>query len=367
MNLEHARRLFRTVGMLSLPVLAGLWLTTRAGSYEAWGYPVLGIYMVGFVAVLTWSSIPVKRVMSVSHAVVSIFWLGLLTSRLFAGMESTLVAERVTPDVYLVFVLITIVAYLTFSTPTALNASVGLLLVATVVVGVRFASAVLNEGSVAAVAHIWMYEAILGITILMLHALARSKDRYAAVLLEAARLHDLAYTDTLTSLPNRRELEERLEFTAAAANELKQPLSVVFFDLDDFKSVNDAHGHAVGDDVLTQVGEVLQTLLRSEDTFGRWGGEEYLVVAPRTSHVRARELAERLRLGMEAHEFMHGIRVTASFGVATSEGEADARTLLSQADERLYRAKHAGRNRVVGGNGAPAGGASGLRSRSSER
>ncbi len=367
MNLEHARRLFRIVSSFSLPVLAGLWLMTRSGSYEAWAYPILAIYMVGVVATLAWTSITVKRVFSVSHAVVSVFWLGLLASRLFAGPESALVAERVTPDVYLIFVLISIVAYLIFSTPRALKASVALLLVTTVVVGVRFASAVQNEGPVVAVAHIWLYEAILGITILMLHALARSKDRAAAALLEAARLHDLAYTDVLTSLPNRRELEESLEHTAAASNELEQPLSVVFFDLDDFKSVNDVHGHAVGDDVLTEVGDVLRTLMRSKDTFGRWGGEEYLVVAPGTRHEQALEFAERLRLGVEAHVFVHGIHVTASFGVATSEGKADARALLSRADERLYRAKHAGRNRVVGGNGAPMDRASTLQPDASER
>lgn len=352
MSLEHVRRLFLITTLLSLPILAGLWLMASSRSYEAWGYPIIGIYLLWVIAALAWTNIRVERVLSLSHMVVSIFWLGLLTSRLFTSGTSTLVADRVTPDVFLLFVLLSIVAYLIFSTPVALKASLGLLLATAVVVGAWFAWALLDGRAVASIGHVWMHVAILGVTMLMLHALARSKDRYAGALLEAARMRDMAYTDTLTSLPNRRELEERLESTLVAASELGRPLSVVFFDLDDFKGVNDVHGHAVGDAVLTQVGDALRSLLRSGDTFGRWGGEEYLIIAPSTRHDRARELAERLRQGLESHEFTRGIRVTASFGVATSRGNDHARSLLSRADERLFRAKRAGRNRVVGRNGA---------------
>jgi len=167
--------------------------------------------------------------------------------------------------------------------------------------------ALLNGQPFGSISGILVYEAILFVTLLMLYALSRSKDRHTEALLETARLRDMAYTDTLTSLPNRRELEEQLERAAAASHALQHALSVVFFDLDDFKSVNDAHGLSVGDDVLTQVGEALGTLLRSGDTFGRWGGEEYLIIAPGTSHEHALHLAER-----------------------------------------LYRAKREGRNRVVG-------------------
>lgn len=253
---------------------------------------------------------------------------------------------------YLLFVLLSIVSYLICSTPIALKASPGLLLSTALVTGAWFAWAQLDGRSVLSIGHVWMYVAIVGVAILMLHVLARSKDRHAGALREAARMRDMAYTDTLTSLPNRRELEERLKHTVAAANEIKQSLSVVFFDLDDFKCVNDVHGHEAGDEVLTQVGDALRSLLRSGDTFGRWGGEEHLIVAPSTSHEQALELAERLRMGVASHEFVHGVRVTASFGVATTTGNGDARTLLALPDERLYRAKHAGRNRVVGRNGA---------------
>ncbi len=239
--------------------------------------------------------------------ILSIFWLGLLTSRLFTGVASPLLADRAASDVYLLFVLLGIVAYLIFPTRIAAQASLGLLLSTAVVAGAWFAVALLNGQPFGSISGILVYEAILFVTLLMLYALSRSKDRHTEALLETARLRDMAYTDTLTSLPNRRELEEQLERAAAASHALQHALSVVFFDLDDFKSVNDAHGHSVGDDVLTQVGEALETLLRSGDTFGRWGGEEYLIIAPGTSHEHALHLAER-----------------------------------------LYRAKREGRNRVVG-------------------
>lgn len=352
MNLEHARRLFLTANLLAIPVLVGLWLMAPPRSYESWGYPLLGAHLLWVVAALAWTRIPVARLLSASHMISTGFWLGLLTCRLFTGAESTPLAERATPDLYLVFALLGIVAHLVFATRTALQASIGILLATVAVSGSWFVWALLQGYPLASVASVWTYEAILGISMLMLHALVRSKDEHAYALLETARMRDIAYTDALTSLPNRRELEERLEHAVATAYALERSASVVFFDLDDFKSVNDAHGHAVGDTILAQVGDAVHDLLRSDDTFGRWGGEEYLIVAPGTNHDQATALADRVRTGLEAHEFAHGLRVTASFGVATSTGNTDARALLSKADERLYQAKREGRNRVAGRHGA---------------
>jgi len=125
-------------------------------------------------------------------------------------------------------------------------------------------------------------------------------------------------------------------------------VSVVYFDVDHFKRVNDERGHATGDQVLLQIGVAVRSVLRASDVFGRWGGEEYLIVAPDTDDGRALQLAERVRVAVAEHTFDDGVRVTASFGVATSHGTLDVEALMAAADARLYRAKRQGRNRVVG-------------------
>lgn len=351
MNLEHVRRLLLLATLLAFPILVGLWLVAPPRSYEAWGYPVLSLYLAWVAVALAWTRIRVARILSTSHMVLSVFWLGLLTYRLFTSTPSTSLAERTTPDLYLLFALLSIIAHLSFPTQVALGASAGLLASTVVVAGAWFVWALFQGQPLASVAGIWLYEAILGVTMLMIYTLARSKDRYAEALLDVARMRDVAHTDTLTSLPNRRELEGQLEHAIEAAEALDEPVSIVFFDLDDFKGVNDAHGHAVGDVILTEVGDAVRTLLRSGDTFGRWGGEEYLIVAPATSHDQAMHLAERVRRTLASHEFTRGVHVTGSFGVATSTTRLDAGALLLAADQRLYQAKRGGRNRVVGSQG----------------
>lgn len=348
MNLEHVRRLLLIATLLAFPSLAGLWLVASSGSYEAWGYPLLAIYLVWVVVALASTRIRVVRILSTSHLVLSIFWLGLLACRLFAATSSASLSERVTPDLYLLFALFSVVAHLAFRTRVALEASAGLLAATAVVAGAWFVWSLFQGRPLASVGGIWTYEAMLGVTMLMVHALARSKDRHAAAFLEAARLRDMAYTDPLTPLPNRRELEEGLEHAVSVAEALDRPLSVVFFGLDDFKRVNDMHGHAVGDAVLTEVGDAVRDVLRADDVFGRWGGEEYLIVAPATSHEQAMQLAERVRRALASREFAHSVRVTSSFGVATSTTRHDTNTLVLTADHRLYQAKRAGKYRVAG-------------------
>lgn len=351
MNLEHVRRLLLYATLLAIPFLAGLWAMAPPGSYEAWGYPLLAVYLVGVVVAYAWTRIRVARILITTLSVVSIFWLGMFANRIFTIPASASVAERATPDLYMVFVMLSITAYQAFPTRVALWASAGLLASTSTIAGVWCVWSLLQGRPLASVAGIWTYQAILVVSLLVVYILARSKDHHADALLEAARLRDMAFTDTLTSLPNRRVLEEQLERAVAAAATLEQPVSVVFIDLDGFKRVNDVHGHAVGDAVLTQVGDAVRALLRADDVFGRWGGEEYLIVAPWTRHDRALQLAERVRRGVAAYEFTGGVRVTASFGVATSVTSHDASALLLVADQRLYQAKREGRNRVVGNRG----------------
>jgi diguanylate cyclase (GGDEF)-like protein len=175
---------------------------------------------------------------------------------------------------------------------------------------------------------------------------------HAVVALENARLHGMverqALVDGLTGLANRRAASDALHAEAARAERLETQLSVVLADLDEFKEVNDAHGHAVGDEVLRVVARVLRETLRESDVAGRWGGEEFLLLLPGADEEGAVQLAERVRLALAARSIpsVPGLRVTASFGVAQYAGETNPEQLLEAADGALYRAKRAGKDRV---------------------
>jgi diguanylate cyclase (GGDEF)-like protein len=181
---------------------------------------------------------------------------------------------------------------------------------------------------------------------------AASLAAHAVVALENARLHGMverqALVDGLTGLANRRAASDALHGETARAERLETPLSVVLADLDEFKEVNDAHGHAVGDEVLRVVAEVLRETLRESDVAGRWGGEEFLLLLPGADEEGAAQLAERVRVVLAARSIPSepGLRVTASFGVAEYAGETTPEQLLEAADGALYRAKRAGKDRV---------------------
>ncbi|MFT3806313.1 diguanylate cyclase [Arenimonas sp.] len=170
-------------------------------------------------------------------------------------------------------------------------------------------------------------------------------------LLKVRRLRILALTDELTGLPNRRNILAFLAEQARAAERSGQPLSVVSFDIDHFKRINDTHGHDGGDRALKRVAALAGQALRSSDRLGRVGGEEFLLVLPGTGPATAAEIAERSRRMVEAGDFdavAPGAQVTISLGVsAWSDAKDEIEALMKRVDEALYRAKESGRNRVV--------------------
>jgi len=183
---------------------------------------------------------------------------------------------------------------------------------------------------------------------------ANSLASHATIALENARLHRIverqALVDGLTGIANRRQCEESLASEIAQADRLGTPLTLVLADLDDFKAVNDIHGHAVGDDVLREFAAVLKTTLRDSDLAGRWGGEEFLLLLPGADAEGGANLAERVRAGLAERSFLgrdgEVVTVTCSFGVAQLSAGATDRELFAAADQGLYRAKREGKNRV---------------------
>ena len=160
------------------------------------------------------------------------------------------------------------------------------------------------------------------------------------------KLRRMATHDPLTGLLNRRGIDQRLAQEVKEARRYDRPLAVAMFDIDHFKRVNDTYGHDVGDEVLQAVARVAQAHLRASDMLARWGGEEFLVVAPETDGDGARELAEKLRQSVEASSHPEAGRVTISAGVAAFTGDGEAQDLVKRADGALYQAKEGGRNRV---------------------
>lgn len=164
--------------------------------------------------------------------------------------------------------------------------------------------------------------------------------------------HRDARTDPLTALANRRAMHERGRVELKLAKRTGVAVSVILCDLDHFKNINDRYGHEAGDAALVKVASVLKGAVRETDALGRWGGEEFIAVLPATAAAGAKEVAERMRLAIESIAFP-GLpdRTTISIGVATSQDIDDPvdewDLLIKEADRRLYRAKHDGRNRVV--------------------
>ncbi len=159
---------------------------------------------------------------------------------------------------------------------------------------------------------------------------------------------ELARTDALTGVFGRRAFEERLEHDLDLARRKRIPLTVAFIDLDNFKALNDVHGHIVGDQALRVTAQVLQAATRREDTVARLGGDEFAVIFPDTEHHGAEEVVEKLMINLR-HSFQNvAPHLTCSIGVITFEGIApQLAETVHAADSLMYQAKGTGKNRIT--------------------
>lgn len=166
----------------------------------------------------------------------------------------------------------------------------------------------------------------------------------------AARVHELdalATTDALTGIANRRTFQARLEAEFSRTNRYHIPLALMIIDVDHFKSINDTFGHQAGDDVLKMMGLLLASNFRNTDLVARYGGEEFAVILINADQTAATEVAERLRVRIEAEQWPHR-DVKVSIGIASWGPGADSPSaLIGQADKALYFSKKSGRNRAT--------------------
>jgi len=159
-----------------------------------------------------------------------------------------------------------------------------------------------------------------------------------------------ASVDALTGIYNRRRFECFFDSYAEKYHHMDTKFSLILFDVDNFKNINDTYGHLVGDSVLVELARLVSGNIRSSDVFARWGGEEFVVLAVHTDAEKAVALADNIRQKIEQYEFSYVKNITASFGVAGFTDADSTHSLMAKVDEALYRAKNSGKNRVVSAN-----------------
>ncbi len=182
-----------------------------------------------------------------------------------------------------------------------------------------------------------------------LHEFARARSQAELIRL-SEQIDRLSYTDTLTGLPNRRHMIDRLETENSRYQRHARPYALLYGDIDDFKVINDRFGHQSGDQALRAVADTLRAQLRQHDMVCRWGGEEFLALLPETDADVALEVAEKLRLAVADIAFSAGgtpHRLTMSFGVQAAVAEGSIDHFIHLADQKLYRAKQRGKNCTV--------------------
>lgn len=160
-------------------------------------------------------------------------------------------------------------------------------------------------------------------------------------------LEKQSQTDVLTTIFNRRFFNVQLAKEAARSTRHRTPLSVLMFDIDHFKVVNDEHGHLAGDKVLQEISALVQDNIRQSDFLARWGGEEFALLTPGVGLKNAGKFAEKLRNLIEKNDFSIGQEITCSFGVSCYQASEETSTFIQRADQALYHAKNSGRNCCV--------------------
>lgn len=167
---------------------------------------------------------------------------------------------------------------------------------------------------------------------------------------DSLELERLSSIDFLTGIYNRAKFNEKLNQWIDYCNRYNAPLSLVIFDIDNFKMINDNCGHQIGDCVLKDLTVTIKKIIRITDIFARWGGEEFVLLLPNTNKEQALELTERIRKSIQKSKFTNANSITCSFGLATLTEKENAESFLKRADKLLYSAKNRGKNIIISEN-----------------
>lgn len=346
--LEGIKRKVYLIATLSgLPAILLVWLSTGPRGFVARvAFPLFILLYLACVSAL-WS-----RAVSIRTAERATFWAGVLFA--FAHLSYVLYSSAnlldarttITEVSYTTLTFLYVAAYLVFDSRTALRISLTLFGLELSAVLIKAISEPLNGLNSIEVSWLVRMHAFMGAVIALVYATSYLKDQLSLQRDLTEAMYLLAHTDHLTGVGNRRELLSELQKETGKSMRYGRPLSVVLFDLDHFKDVNDAHGHDHGDLVLREVVRAVKPALRATDRLGRWGGEEFIVLAPETDVREAGRLAERLRTKIADQISDFSPAVTASLGFAQYKAGDTPETLIKRADQALYKAKILGRNRA---------------------
>lgn len=340
------RRVYLVALLVGVPGILLTWLVRGSENpFVGLAHPALGLFCLACAWGLWTRRFSTGVIERLTFGVVAVYALTKLIYELYANDVLDEARYELTAGVYSTLSALYIIAYLVFDSRNGLRAALALYAASLAITAVRVLLDPINANPELV---LWLVRThvFMGAAIALLHALSYSKEQLARQQGITEAMRRLAHTDPLTGLPNRRNLYERLNEEIAHAARHDEPLSIILLDLDHFKRINDLHGHDAGDRTLQEFTRIVEPLTRPKDRFGRWGGEEFLVITPNVTLDQARNLADGIKATVADHDFHNVGDVTASFGLAAREPGDDPETLLKRADAALYRAKAAGRNRV---------------------
>lgn len=342
------RKAYLTSLTVSFPAVLLLWFTLGYEQpFVRLVFPVLAL----FCAVCAWTLwrnvVSLKFVERVTFIMVTVLVFSHLIYKVYSADNLAEVMTELTETTYTSMAILCLISFLIFENNLALKLSLTTYAASLLIV---LGSPLLGStGWLSSEEISWIFRmyAFLGSVIAFVYVLAYSKEQLVRQRTTAETMQNLAYTDHLTGLANRRQLYVDLEREIKASERYERPLSIILFDLDHFKQINDTYGHQSGDLVLQRVARTVESRLRSVDHFGRWGGEEFIIVSPETNLEQATFLAERVREALNTQSSQSSVPTpTASFGVTQYLIGEDIETFLQGADEALYLSKTQGRNRI---------------------
>ena len=345
---DRKQRVYAVAAMTGIGITLVSWITGDPHDMTiGFGYPVLALGLAGFLVAVLRGWGPLQRLERAILALLSVMIMGRLAWHVLpAGDIDDRLLVLVGGSYWAVAVLV-LAGFVLLERRHALQFGAAVLALSVVLVGMGVGPQLVGpDGSSEALLYLVRVHGFLLALLLLTLAVASLREQLHVALSRAETYEHLAITDPLTGIANRRAATETLRRELDAAERHGRTVSVVVLDLDNFKAVNDLHGHEVGDQVLADLGALLREAARKLDLVARWGGEEFLLVAPETTRTEAARLAERIRRAIIQQQ-PGGLEVTATLAVAQHRADEDLSSLLRRADQLLYAAKDAGRDRVL--------------------
>ncbi len=342
------RRVYLCAFCIGIIVLSMTWIfetiQKRNSSLDYIAHPLMALYFTVFALLLVRDKKHVRLFEIFSYGLIFVYFLIKVANIMNDDAGDDVVRRLSALSVWIP--LVYVLGFLVFKTSHALLSSLiflGLMLIPGVlyVLRIEYGPETLRE--IVVLAQLYLVGGIYIVLLLMISLLREHYMRSRAL---AENMTQLASMDFLTQSYNRRHLQTTLDRALDRARRYGRNVSLIMFDLDHFKDVNDQYGHAAGDQALRDVSEIVRQCVRLSDEFGRWGGEEFLIITFETDLEQAQRLAERLRSAFVKHRFDSAGVITASFGVAMYQKDESVDQLVKRSDQALYAAKTNGRNRV---------------------